>query len=641
MTRLRLALVVVAVVVMTGAAAGAGMAATPQVGGMQITRDPSAQAQTGAGVIAGTVVTTDTPSQPVRHATVTVSGGGLRSQRQTVTDTAGRFAVTDLPAGKFSLSASKPAYLQATYGKKQPGQGGTQIDLAAGQRTVVEMKMPRGAVLVGTVVDPYGRPKPQVRVQALQYRTQNGQRRLIQTGNGGNGTDDRGTYRIYGLPPGEFVVVAMPQDSQDVRVVTAEEVRWAQQDQRPNLTGAAGSAPPPPGPTVGFSPIYYPGVADIAAATTITLATGEERAGLDFQLQPVPTAKVEGVVLDPEGRPAQQPQLNMISSERLSAQMPQLGLQSEYGNVDQQTGRFTFRSVTPGRYTIFARSTVRPVAPSAPPQPPAPMAPGAPNPPGRGAGPAPPRAGSVPPPQPTVLWARGEVEVSGRDIASLALTLQPSLTLSGRLAFERTRLTPPDAARVRLSLSTIDPNPYLQSFPNGLANADGTFTLQGVMPGKYRLSATAVSAPGPQGGPWAVKSVLLAGRETIDASIDIGDADVTGAVITFTDLRTSLTGSLTDASGAAPKDLSVLVFSTDRAFWTPQSRRVRVVTPNPDGKFRLDPWPPGEYYMVAVTDGDQIDLTDRNAMEQIAAAAVIKITLAEGESKVQDLRVAK
>jgi len=84
----------------------------------------------------------------------------------------------------------------------------------------------------------------------------------------------------------------------------------------------------------------------------------------------------------------------------------------------------------------------------------------------------------------------------------------------------------------------------------------------------------------------------------------------------------------------------VMVFSTDRSHWTPQSRRTRVIRPNQEGRFRFAQWPPGEYYMVAVTDGDQMDLTDRAAMEQIAAVA-LKITLAEGEKKVQDLKLAR
>ena len=45
-------------------------------------------------------------------------------------------------------------------------------------------------------------------------------------------------------------------------------------------------------------------------------------------------------------------------------------------------------------------------------------------------------------------------------------------------------------------------------------------------------------------------------------------------------------------------------------------------------------------YAVAVVNGDQIDLTDQATLTQIAGAA-LRITLAEGEKLVQDLKVAR
>jgi len=173
---------------------------------------------------------------------------------------------------------------------------------------------------------------------------------------------------------------------------------------RPSVTVTAAAPPPPPqpGPTVGFSPIYYPGVADIAGATKITLATGEERAGLDFQLQTRPDRKrVEGDVIDPTGRPASR-QLNHDRGRAAVGAVPQLGLQSEFGNVDQATGKFTFRGVTPGRYTIFARSTVRPANQSPVQVPVAPVAPVASCSRGR-----PGRFQPTPPPPPRRRWCCG------------------------------------------------------------------------------------------------------------------------------------------------------------------------------------------------------------------------------------------
>jgi hypothetical protein len=483
--------------------------------------------------------------------------------------------------------------------------------------------MPRGSVIAGSIVDPFGRPRPQIRVQVLQYRTQGGQRRLTQAGTGSFATDDRGAFRIYGLPAGEFIVAVVPQNtSADVRMITSDELRLA------NTPGATALQP---GPTIGFSPVYFPGVSDIAMATTITLGAGEERTGLDLLLQPVPTARIEGVLLAPDGRPAPQAQVTLVGEERMrpGALAPDMGLSFDNARIDATTGKFTFTGVPPGHYMLTAQARIRNAGAPLP----TPVAPVAP------AGAAPPLP--MPMPQPATLWAMTPIDVAGGDISNLTINLQPGLSISGRVVFEASGPAPPvETSRTRLSLSHAGPALFDMGLPNTVATADGTFVINGVVPGQYRLSGSAPSRPGPQGGPWVLKSIVAHGHDTLDAGFEVPGSDVTGVVVTFTDRVTDLSGTLFDENGAPTRELSVLCFSTDRTFWTPQSRRVRIVRPQADGKFRFNQWVPGEYYLVAVMDGDQIDLGDRNGLEQIAAVA-LKVTLAEGERKVQDLKLSR
>jgi hypothetical protein len=49
--------------------------------------------------------------------------------------------------------------------------------------------------------------------------------------------------------------------------------------------------------------------------------------------------------------------------------------------------------------------------------------------------------------------------------------------------------------------------------------------------------------------------------------------------------------------------------------------------------------PPGNYLLAAVDDLDPQDLTDQKFLETVAGAS-LKLTLAEGEKKRQDLRLA-
>ena len=50
-------------------------------------------------------------------------------------------------------------------------------------------------------------------------------------------------------------------------------------------------------------------------------------------------------------------------------------------------------------------------------------------------------------------------------------------------------------------------------------------------------------------------------------------------------------------------------------------------------------YPPGTYFLAALTDVDREELFDRAFLEQVAAGA-LTITLADGETKVQDLKLA-
>src|SRR6476620_9863971 len=91
-----------------------------------------AQQIQGTAQLSGTVVVSEASPEPVRRAIVTISGPGANG-RSAITDDQGRFTIGGLPAGQFTLTATKPAYTKNAYGAKGPGRPGTMIALAAGQ----------------------------------------------------------------------------------------------------------------------------------------------------------------------------------------------------------------------------------------------------------------------------------------------------------------------------------------------------------------------------------------------------------------------------------------------------------------------------------------------------------------------------
>src|SRR5919197_3501676 len=159
----------------------------------------------GTAVIAGRVVTADT-GRPVKHARVMVSAGG-RQSRATTTDEQGRFRITDLMGGSYTISASRTGFVDAVYGQRRPLQPGTPVTLADGQElATIDLRLVRGGVITGRVLDEDGEPLARALVTVQRYQYIRGERRLSPAG--GDQSDDRGQYRVFGLPPGEYYVSA-------------------------------------------------------------------------------------------------------------------------------------------------------------------------------------------------------------------------------------------------------------------------------------------------------------------------------------------------------------------------------------------------------------------------------------------------
>ena len=195
----------------------------------------------GTGTISGAVVLEGTGSG-VRRARVTLSGTELRGGRTAITDDQGRFAFTALPAGRFTMTASKAGFVDIAYGAKRSGRPGTPIQLSDGQKIEkAVIALPRGSVVTGVVIDENGEPSPGTRVRVMRYVIRTGERSLSSAGE--DTTDDRGMYRVYGLQPGEYMISAVPRNASlgDLRqTIQAEVESLMQQLQSQGVTTTGG-----------------------------------------------------------------------------------------------------------------------------------------------------------------------------------------------------------------------------------------------------------------------------------------------------------------------------------------------------------------------------------------------------------------
>jgi hypothetical protein len=178
-----------------------------------------------------------------------------------------------------------------------------------------------------------------------------------------------------------------------------------------------------------------------------------------------------------------------------------------------------------------------------------------------------------------------------------------------------------------------------------VVDKDGTFKVTGLVPGRYRLTA---SPPGSMGmfslgtpvssDGWVLKSVVADGRDLSDGPFDIIEPAPTDVVVTFTKAVTEIRGRVLGPNGQPTGGFPIVVFATDRQYWTPGGRRVTSAKPASDGTYVVRGLPAGEYFVCALSELDPNDLLDPAFLEQLAAAS-FKLTIGAGETKSQDLRL--
>lgn len=582
----------------------------------QTPRDRRKPLGVGTAAITGVILLDDAQPKPLRRARVTLNGPELTVGRTIITNDDGTFAIDRLPAGRYTVGAVKDGYVAMNYGARRPGRGGTGIVLGDGETRSIALRLPRGGVITGTVTDADGQPASGVFINALSYRyvAAGGERRLGPAGLSASATDDRGVYRLFGLPAGDYLVAAQLRSggstTGDLQVLSQSEIRRALAEVGAATTRAQPGSPPPftpaaptfnePRRNVTLAPVFYPGTSDAGNATTITIAAGEERGGVDFQLQYVPTAAVSGIVSTPPG--AMPPSVNIVRSGEA---LP--GVQSFRSTRTDADGRFMGGGMMPGKYTVLARSSIQA-----------------------------PRTGAEPGAQ-VSLWAATEIIVDGQDISGIGLTLQPGLTIAGRVVFEGTRPRPPDLSTLRVTA------PPAQSIANLLMplppvqlESGGRFTVSGIVPGPYRFLRGMQGVRAPLGG-WWLKSILINGREVLDAELDLRQS-ANDAVVTFSDRATELSGRVTDSPGIPTPEHFVIVFAADRTSWFLNSRRIAGVQPDREGRYTIRNLPPGDYLVAATDDVEPNEWYDPSVLERLARSAS-RITIGEYEMKTYDIRI--
>jgi hypothetical protein len=234
------------------------------------------QLKTGTGRILGRVLTADTGT-PIRRAQVRITAPEI-GVKTALSDAEGGFEFRDLPAGRFTLNASKSGYVNLQYGQARPFESGRPIELADKQvLDKANIAMPRGGVISGRLVDEFGDAVPDAMITAMRQTWLNGRRRLTPSGRTSQ-TNDLGQYRMYGLPPGEYFVSATLRNTDTMMFDVA-------------MLGGPTSGASGRNPSSGYAPTYFPGTTNAASAERVTVAIAQEAQNTDFALAPASTGE--------------------------------------------------------------------------------------------------------------------------------------------------------------------------------------------------------------------------------------------------------------------------------------------------------------------------------------------------------------
>ena len=172
---------------------------------LQARQQPPAQPAPSWSQIRG-IVRNAADDAPIARARVIATADVLPEARVTLSGADGRYTLTDLPAGSYTVSVTRTGYAPQTWGHGR-SLAGTPIGLGSGQQLpAIDFALVQGATIVGRVMDEDGSPLAGADVEALVNRFEGGADALFSVARAQ--TDDRGEFRLFGLAPGRYFVSA-------------------------------------------------------------------------------------------------------------------------------------------------------------------------------------------------------------------------------------------------------------------------------------------------------------------------------------------------------------------------------------------------------------------------------------------------
>lgn len=239
------------------------------------------------------------------------------------TDQDGKYRISDVAGGTYLLAPVAPAFVISDVNNSM---GKTVIITEGDNVEGIDIDLVRGGVITGKVTDADGHPIVEESVNLLPVDQRN-QRRPAASLSFNFQTDDRGIYRIFGIPPGRYQVSAG----------AGENGFYRGSGRRPSVH-----------PTT-----FYPDVIDPAKAPAVEIDEGTEATKIDITVgQAVQSFSVMGRIVDGEtGKPVPNVSIGLSKIVIIDARNSSGNGESTGARSDAQ-GEFRLERVPAGKYSI-------------------------------------------------------------------------------------------------------------------------------------------------------------------------------------------------------------------------------------------------------------------------------------------------
>ena len=466
-------------------------------------------------------------------------------------------------------------------------------------------------------------------VRIFPVKLMGGRRKLTSPIGTSEQTDDRGIFRTSSLLPGDYVIahVASPISMPASALVDVEQARGSGSTANQAFRESSGerrhaaqrrrqrrrrlashlrherpsSALTDDGRVFVYPTVFFPAATSPAGASVVTVKSGEERTGVNFQLRPAPAVRVSGTVVGPNGPVAR------IGLRLISAEIDQFATESTIDPAVTMTaanGAFTFLGISPGSDTLKAVKT--PVR----------------------------REQGEYSTEPS-LWATLPLQVGETDVIGVQLALRTGARVSGRLEFDGAAAVPgADGLQMAVEIFMVPgvgaSGTALSSSSRGEAAPRGPIApfSRVTPPGRYIIGGGGTS-PG-----WTLETVIAGGLQS-RCAVEIGATHLTDVVLRRRIVRRSSRASCAipaQRRRRAGRGRTVHGRSRDWTDYSTTPRRIRLVTTTATGAFTTPPLSPGEYDLVALKDTDAGEWPDPKLLERLSRSATASASVPASQS---------